>query len=603
MQTAHKVTLAIACALGAACGPATSSSSTPSGAASAHLTSVDSDKAVLEMGERVFAAHMERFPEDATGYRLPGAAYDKLADMSLERVRARRAQYDGWLAELRRVDRRALQGDALTVYDAALAELEGELRARPCRDEFSDVSPTGNGWPATFSTFAEVQPVGTDSLRAQALARFGAMPAYIDTEMTNLREGIRLGYVSYAGSVHAVMDLLDALLAEPPERSPLFAPAERDGTPAFRARFLEVVGKGILPAVRRYREFLEREYLPHARKVAGVLAKPDGDACYRGQLRAYTTLDIDPRKVHEIGWAELAKIEAQMKEISAKSFGGEPVRSLLDRFRNDPSYRYRDKQEMLDQANSAIARARAAIPRAFGLSPQSNVIVQPIPAFLEKSYGAHYDAAAIDGSRPAMYSIRLYRPDQQSKVLGESTAFHEVIPGHHLQVDIQTHRPKSPPIARYLYNSGYVEGWGLYAEQLADELGLYSSDADRFGMLSMRAWRALRLIVDSGIHAFGWERQRAIDTMLAHSASSPDQAAAEVDRYIAMPGQACAYMLGYLEIMSLRDEAKWALGARFDLHTFHDRVLENGSVPLPALRSRMEAWIHTESAAAAPPGH
>jgi uncharacterized protein (DUF885 family) len=286
-----------------------------------------------------------------------------------------------------------------------------------------------------------------------------------------------------------------------------------------------------------------------------------------------------------------------MKEIAARSFGSAEVPALLDRLRTDPAYRYRDRDEMMTQARATIAKARAAMPRAFGLLPPDDVEVEPIPEFLEKTAAAHYQRAAIDGSRAATFRIRLYQADQQSKVLGESVAFHEAIPGHHLQTDIASHRGDAvPALLRFGFNSGYGEGWALYAEQLADELGLYSSDADRLGMLSNRAWRAVRLIVDTGIHALGWDRQRAIDTMLAHTATSPDMAAAEVDRYIAWPGQACAYMLGYLTITSLRDEARRELGARFDLRAFHDRVLEDGAVPLPVLERWVRAWIASERA-------
>jgi uncharacterized protein (DUF885 family) len=262
------------------------------------------------------------------------------------------------------------------------------------------------------------------------------------------------------------------------------------------------------------------------------------------------------------------------------------------RLRDDPQYRYKDKDDMMAHANATIARAKAALPRAFGLLPPDEVTVEPIPDFLAKTSAAHYQPAALDGAHAATYRIRLYQPDQQSRVLGEGTAFHETLPGHHLQVDIALHRPDVPPVARELLNSGYGEGWALYAEGVADELGLYSSDADRMGMLSNRAWRAVRVIVDTGMHALGWDRQKAVDTMLAHTAMSQDQAQSEVDRYIAWPGQACAYMIGYLEISSLRAEAQQALGARFDLRAFHDRVLEDGPMPLPALHAKIEAWAH-----------
>jgi uncharacterized protein (DUF885 family) len=251
---------------------------------------------------------------------------------------------------------------------------------------------------------------------------------------------------------------------------------------------------------------------------------------------------------------------------------------------------------MMAHANASLARAKAALPRAFGLLPPDDVTVEPIPDFLAKTSNASYDPAALDGSRPATYRIRLYQPEQQSRVIAEGTAFHEAVPGHHLQIDIALHRPAVPAIARELINFGYGEGWALYAEGVADELGLYSSDADRMGMLSNRAWRAVRVIIDTGIHALGWSRQRAVDTLLAHTALSEDQAQSQVDRYIAWPGQACAYMIGYLEITRLRAEAQQALGPRFDLRAFHDRVLEDGAMPLWALRAKIEAWIRASVA-------
>ncbi len=600
------------CAVAGGCAPspplhpaATAATAAPVSTATpaAAPTVIDAARVALSLGDRVLADVFERFPLLPTMLHAPGVRFDTLADRSIAATRALEAKDDATLAELRGIDPRALATNkpAELSYDVALETVERDANLRPCKNELWSISPTSNGWLQEFAAFAEVQPVGTDALRAQALARFGKMPAYVDGQIVNLREGLRQGYVAYEGTVRAVLGQLDKLLAAPAGSSPLMLLAERDGSPEFRARLAAVVDGGIVPAIRRYRDFVEHEYLPRARKTPGLASQKDGDRCYRGSLRTATTLDLDPRQVHQTGWEELAQIEAEMKAVSAKSFGGADPKVLLERFRSDATYHYRSRDEMIALAQATIERARAAMPRAFGLLPPDAVTVEPIPAFLEKSSAHHYQAAALDGSRPATYRIRLYQPEQQSKVLGESTAFHETIPGHHLQIDIATHRPDVPPIARFVFNSGFGEGWGLYAEQLADELGLYSSDADRLGMLSNRAWRAVRLIVDSGIHSLGWDRQRAIDTLLAHTATSPDFVASEVDRYIAWPGQACAYMIGYLEITRLREDAMRKLGSRFDLRRFHDRVLENGSIPLPVLRRKIEAWIASEGAANAQP--
>jgi uncharacterized protein (DUF885 family) len=263
---------------------------------------------------------------------------------------------------------------------------------------------------------------------------------------------------------------------------------------------------------------------------------------------------------------------------------------LLERFRSDPSYRYRDAAHVLSLAEAALARAWDALPRAFGRMPRARAILEPIPAFQERTAAPHYLQAALDGSQPAAYRVRLYEPAQQSWTIGESTAFHEVVPGHHLQIALANENAELPDVARFLFTSGFSEGWALYAEQVADELGLYSGPADRLGMLSNRAWRAVRMVVDTGIHVMGWDRQRAIDFMLAHSALGPEQAAQEVDRYIAWPGQAPSYLLGYEEILSLRRDAEKRLGARFDLRAFHDAVLAGGGQTLPVLRTRIESW-------------
>jgi uncharacterized protein (DUF885 family) len=284
-----------------------------------------------------------------------------------------------------------------------------------------------------------------------------------------------------------------------------------------------------------------------------------------------------------------------MRELSRRSFGGAPLAALLERFKNDPKYRYRSQEDMMRRARVAIVRAIGALPRAFGLGPTQLVQVVPIPQFQQRTAAPHYLPAALDGSRPAEYRIRLYEATKQSWVLGESTAYHEVVPGHHLQINIAANRGGLPRIARFFGNSGFSEGWALYAEREADEMNLYSGDADRFGMLSNFSWRAVRMVVDTGLHAKGWTRQQAIDLLLAHTALSAEQAGSEVDRYIAWPGQAPSYMVGYLEIRRLREGAQSALGDRFSIRLFHDAMLQNGNVTLPVLRQRMESWTASQN--------
>jgi uncharacterized protein (DUF885 family) len=288
----------------------------------------------------------------------------------------------------------------------------------------------------------------------------------------------------------------------------------------------------------------------------------------------------------------MAEIRAEMREIAQNMLGSDDVDEALRRMRSDRAYQFSSREEMLDVAEGAVARAEAAIPQWFGIVPGATVRVEPVPSFSEPSApGGFYNPPAEDGSRPGVYYINLYEADTKPRAGLEATAFHETYPGHHLQGAIALEREGLHPLQRYMYLSGFGEGWGLYSERLADEMGLYSGDVDRLGLLSNEALRAARLVVDAGMHALGWTRQQAIDYMLENTAESESSVTAEVDRYIAVPGQATSYMLGNLEIRRLREQARAALGDRFDIRAFHDRILEDGAVPLVMLREKIERWI------------
>ncbi len=557
----------------------------------------DSEARVLAIGDELVAESFEQFPGRLARLRPPGARHDRLPDDSLAGMAERQRRQDAWLRELRGIDPAALVGpSARLAYDLARDQLERSEALRVCRFELWRVSQKQNGWPVAFADMAQAQPVGTPELRAQALARFAQLPVYVDGQIAALRSGLDAGFSAPRLVVDLVIGQLDALSTAPPEASPFASPALRDDDPAFRERFLALERDAVRPALIRYRDFLANEYAPRARSATGVAANPDGAACYRGTLRFSTTLELAPEEIHARGLAALAEIEAEMHEIAARSFGGAAPAALMERLRSDPAYLYRDEAHMLDVANAAMERAWAALPRAFGRVPRSRASLEPIPDYQAKTAAPHYLQAALDGSSPATYRVRLYEPTKQSWTSGESVAFHEVVPGHHLQIALANESEGLPGIARFLFSSGFSEGWGLYAERLADELGLYTSDADRLGMLSDRAWRAARMVVDTGLHALGWERERAVAFLLEHSALSRDQAGAEIDRYIAWPGQAPSYLLGYTEILALRREAEAKLGARFDLRAFHDAVLGGGGVSLPILREGVERWIDSQRA-------
>ena len=561
----------------------------PDGSAPAAAGVPRADARALAIADALVADSFDENPQLVALLRPPGARYDTLPDVSLAGVAAREARRAGWLAELKGIARASLtRDDARLAHDLARERLERLDALRVCKYERWMVSQMG-GWQVELSDTALAQPVETPEQRAQALARYAALPRFAEQEIETLRAGLAEGRTAPRVVVDLVVAQLDALVAAPPEASPFASPALRSADPVFRAAFLELVRTSVQPALQRTRDFLARELAPRARSEVGLSALPDGAACYRAALGLYTTLDVEPEEVRARGQAALAEIEAEMEAIARRSFGGDSLAHVRERLRGDPAFLYRDSAHVLAVAQSALDRAWAALPRAFDTLPRARAVLEPIPEFQARTASAHYLMAALDGSRPAAYRVRLYEPTRQSAALGEAIAFHEVVPGHHLQVSLANEREGLPAIARFLFSSGFAEGWALYAEQLADELGLYTGDVDRLGMLSTRAWRAVRMVVDTGLHVLGWPRERALEFLLAHSALSRDQASAEIDRYIAMPGQAPSYLLGYQEILALREETRARLGERFDLKRFHAAVLDHGGVTLRVLRAQVRS--------------
>jgi uncharacterized protein (DUF885 family) len=551
----------------------------------------DPAAAVTTLADEYFAGLLERSPELATFWGLKDARHDGVIDVSPAAFERWRAREDAWLDRATAIDQVALGGTPQEVTLAILREsLESARGARVCRTELWSVSQLF-GWQVTYPRLGTIQPLGNSGARAQALDRWRAIPRLIDQNIENLRKGVKAGYTAPRGNVDAVLQQVDALIAASPESSPFSLMAGRDSTPEFRTALTGIVRDEIGPALTRYRAYLADEYRAQARTDPAVAALPDGAACYRAAIRGFTTLDIQPKQVHELGLREMERIEGEMRAIGERSFGTADVRRVLEQLRSDPRYTFRSREEIIRVAEDAVSRAKAAAPKMFNRMPRADMIVDPCQPFEEKSgCPGSYSPASEDGSRPGRYRINLGSPRTTPRASAEATAFHEGIPGHHFQVALAAERPGAHPLTRYLFNSGFGEGWALYAEQVANELGLYSSDLDQLGRLSSDALRAARLVVDPGIHALGWSRQQAVDYMLAHTAESKAFIESEVDRYIILPGQATAYMIGRLEIERLRRGAEQRMGNRFDIRSFHDHVLEDGAVPLALLRSKIERW-------------
>lgn len=542
------------------------------------------DARVTALADAYLAGYFDRFPDQVTLFGVPGRAHDRLPDNSPAALAAWQAREDAWLTEARSLDANAIASSPLASTLAIVREgLEGAVGARGCHTERWNVSQM-TGWQVQFGYLVTIQPVGSDAARRDALVRWGALPAYLDREIDNLRAGLAAGYSAPKIIVRIVADQVDSLVRDP---APFRSPGERDGDPAFKGAVDALVRDRLVPAFLTYRDFLRREYLPAARDSLAVSALPGGEACYDALVRLHSSLPVSADQVHATGLRQVDALMAEMRGIAERSFRTTDVPALLNRVRTQRQYMFRDRRDLIAYTEAAVARAKAAAPQWFGRLPKADVTIEPYPAFREKNGANEYNPPAEDGSRPGLFYISAYQAEKKSRSIAESTAFHETIPGHHLQTAIALERRDAHPVGRYLYNSGYAEGWGLYAERLADEMGLYSSDLDRLGMLASQSFRASRLVVDSGIHRLGWTRQQALDYMLAHTTEAPGDLAAEIDRYIIWPGQATSYMLGMLEIRRARDEAQRAAGPAFSIKAFHDRVLEDGGVPLTFLAAKI----------------
>ena len=547
---------------------------------------------VRQLADSYLTAYFEQHPDEATLDGVANTRHDKLPDNSPAALARWQQREDAWLTALKRIDPKRLAGPEWVAYGIMRDAIEGSVGTRVCRFELWSVAHTGGGWLSTITALAALQAVGTEDARREVLSRWHAVPAYIATELANHREGLRRGYTAPRHNVEIALTEIDTLLATPIEVSPFYNPARRDSTPGFGAELAQLIEREILPAMRGYRDFLATEYLGRARPEIGVFANPHGSECYRASIRATTGLAISPDSVHRLGLATVEQLENSMRLIAVQSFGTSDVSRLLERLRSDTAYTFHTRDEMLGRARETLERARRAIPRWFGRLPRAPVVVEPYPAFRERQSVGEWNPPAEDGSRPGIYYLSTYDPRHKSRADLEALSFHETIPGHHLQGTIALERGDTiPAIARYFWSPGMGEGWAEYAEQLADEMGLYSSDTARFGMLADITLSATLLVVDTGIHAFGWTREQSIDYIREHTHVPLLRAEVGVDRYPVWPAQGLSYGLGRLEIRRLRAFAVRQLGARFDVRAFHDHVLENGAVPLPMLRAMIERWI------------
>jgi len=595
IKRSRNLTLALLCLLGLgaceqAAPPATQTAEQTAAVEvqpAAADTKTEAAAAINRIADRYYATALELTPEVAYFSGVELTRHDGMQDNSPVGRQTLEAIEDEMLAQLEDIDASPLEGRSEWItYADLLQTLRASEAQRVCRNDLWNVNQM-DGWQSGYATIAQLQPVGDEELRAQSIARWSKMAAHIDQEIANLKNGIELGYSAPKSVVKRVIDQVDGLLGLEVEKSPFYSPAVRDGDEAFEKATRDIVAGQIYPALQRYRDYLAGPYMEDAREDLSVTANPHGLTCYEASLQAYTTLPRSGKEVYELGLATVAANKAKVIELGQAAYGLDDFGAILEKAKTDPNDRFTSKEELLQFSRDMVQRAAAEMPNWIEKMPQQAVEVVPFEEHEEGTgISAHYRPG--NAQRPAEYRIPLYKPEDQSRGNAETTAFHEAWPGHHLQVAIGQSVEGLHPVTQIIWFSGPGEGWARYAEGLAEEMGLYTTTT---GPIMRRAWPARGMVVDPGIHLFGWTRQQAIDFMM-ESGRFPESMGDEmVDRIAILPGQLTAYDSGGLEILALRKMAEEAMGDDFDIREFHQRILENGTIPLPQLRDHLEAWI------------
>jgi uncharacterized protein (DUF885 family) len=594
LRTLSIATAALALAAsGAAAQTRSHASPSSASAPSASPPSPSNEAArVRQIADEYLAALVRNFPgtNEALG---SGPAPERWADNSLAFQARWDREQDGYLARLRAVDGDALYGQPEWLIHGMMREaLEGDAAQRACRFELWSGADQIFGWHLGASQQAGVSRAETAEDRARTLARWRDLPRYARGEMDNLRAGLAAGYAAPRENVLRVIQQVQGMLPDSVEASPFWALTARSADPEYARQAGVIVRDDVYPAMRAYLRFLETEYLPHARTDPGLWSLPDGAACYRGVIRRSTSLDVAPETLARMAREARLELEAELRPLATAATGETELGAARERLRTDPAFAFGSREAKLAAARAQIDSLRTMMPRAFSRVPTTPLVVEPGPAYAEASRpGAWYDAAPLDGSRPATFYINLGNAERAPRMELSTSTSHEGWPGHHLQVAWAQEREVPHPVMRLLRTPAFSEGWGMYAERVADEVGAFRDPVMRAGIYAHLADALVALEIDPGIHVGRWTRAQAVDSMMTISRRS--RAAAEVyaDRHAATPGQLITYMTGYLEIVNLREQARRELGSAFDLRAFHDVVLDDGPVTLPMLRAKVERWI------------
>ncbi|HEX6512969.1 MAG TPA: DUF885 domain-containing protein [Chloroflexota bacterium] len=538
---------------------------------------------LAQLAHDYWEALLERNPTLATffgDYRYN----DRLPDAGPEGRAAEESALRDVLARLRSIDQAQLATDERVTWDMLRLAAEQVLAALPFRLDEMAVDQMG-GPQVWLPELLNWHPLDTPEHIQQLVARYQGFGRYMDQYLENLRDGVRDGRTAAHMATERVVGQLRVLLDTPPVDSVLYSPAKE--APAQAEELLGALERSVYPAYQRMLDYLQGEYLnEHARQEPGVWSVADGAAIYNILCQQHTTTDLTPDELHRIGLEELEGIQREMRAIMAgQGDSSGNIRAFTERLTRDPANLPSTREEIVETAKRLLDQAQAALPRAFGKMPSIPCEVKAIEEYREKdSVAAFYYPPAGDGSRPGIFYVNTYDPPSRPRHTMPALTFHEAVPGHHLQIALATETKDLPEFRRLGSDvTAYVEGWALYTERLADELGLYPDERARYGMLGYQAWRACRLVVDTGLHHLRWSRQQGIDFFLQNVGLTERETVNEVDRYIIWPGQALSYKIGQREIESLRREASGV-----DLRAFHDEVLAHGAVPLSTLRATIK---------------
>jgi uncharacterized protein (DUF885 family) len=570
-----------------------------------HLTAVtaptsveDRRKALNNLFHDYWEGRLEHFPEFAS--TIGDKRYnDQLTDRSVKAINQWLATEQDFLLKLAAIDPGGLTDQEKTSRDLLIRRFTDDQEAADFKAWEMPVNQMG-GIYADFPQLVAQLSFTTIKDYDDWIARLHAIPRAFDQVTANMAIGIDDHRVPPKYLLEKTLDQVKQLANAKPEDSPFALPLKKFPASVsaaeqerIKAEMLSAIEKQVLPAYLRFARFLEVTYIPAGRDEPGISALPDGAKYYQFLIRHTTTTDLTADQIHQIGLEEVKKDEAEMLVIAQK-LGFKDLKSFQATLKTNPKLKPASAEALLDAYRAYLTPMQARLPQLFGHLPKAPFEVVPVPPYMEKtSATAYYQPGTPDGSRPGRLFIDTYNASDRNLDAVEAIAYHEGLPGHHLQISIAQELQGIPEFRKHGSYTAYAEGWGLYSERLGKDVGLYQDPYSDYGRLEGDIWRAIRLVVDTGVHSQHWTRQQMVDFFHDHSAIDETDVQSEVDRYIAWPSQALAYKVGQLKILELRDKAKKELGDKFDIRAFHDQVLDSGALPLDVLDERITAWIGT----------